>query len=78
MSLCVGQVEDLFRQLCLDPDKIMQLMSLGFSEQDARLGLRACRGDLSEAVEHITQRKKVLRYKHINDQHFQSCELNMN
>lgn len=52
------EVERLFGQLCLDPDKIMQLMSLGFSEQDARLGLRACRGDLSEAALHITQRKK--------------------
>ncbi|ROI48968.1 NEDD8 ultimate buster 1 [Anabarilius grahami] len=69
------EVELLFGQLHLEPDKIMQLMSLGFSEQDARLGLRACRGDLSLAVEHITQRKKVLRCKHINDQHFQSCEL---
>ncbi|XDV25356.1 hypothetical protein PO909_029282 [Leuciscus waleckii] len=52
------EVERLFSQLRLDPDKITQLMSLGFSEQDARLGLRACRGDLSEAVLHITQRKK--------------------
>ncbi|XP_067290541.1 NEDD8 ultimate buster 1 [Pseudorasbora parva] len=52
------EVERLFGQLCLDPDKITQLMSLGFSEQDARLGLRACRGDLSEAALHITQRKK--------------------
>ncbi|XP_067233808.1 NEDD8 ultimate buster 1 [Chanodichthys erythropterus] len=52
------EVEHLFGQLYLDPDKIMQLMSLGFSEQDARLGLRACRGDLTQAVDHITQRKK--------------------
>ncbi|XP_077075342.1 NEDD8 ultimate buster 1 isoform X2 [Siphateles boraxobius] len=52
------EVERLFGQLFLDPDKITQLMGLGFSEQDARLGLRACRGDLSEAALHITQRKK--------------------
>ncbi|KAG1944424.1 NEDD8 ultimate buster 1 [Pimephales promelas] len=52
------EVERLFGQLCLDPEKISQLMFLGFSEQDARLGLRACRGDLSEAVQHITQRNK--------------------
>ncbi|CAM4724286.1 hypothetical protein PO909_017563 [Leuciscus waleckii] len=57
-SYKLKEVERLFGQLCLDPDKITQLMSLGFSEQDARLGLRACRGDLSEAVLHITQRKK--------------------
>ncbi|KAK7118883.1 hypothetical protein R3I94_022407 [Phoxinus phoxinus] len=52
------EVERLFGQLFLDPDKIAQLVGLGFSDQDARLGLRACRGDLSEAVLHITQRKK--------------------
>ncbi|XP_056119605.1 NEDD8 ultimate buster 1 [Rhinichthys klamathensis goyatoka] len=57
-SYKLKEVERLFGQLFLDPVKISQLMSLGFSDQDARLGLRACRGDLSEAVLHITQRKK--------------------
>uniref|UniRef100_A0A672MNR8 UBA domain-containing protein n=1 Tax=Sinocyclocheilus grahami TaxID=75366 RepID=A0A672MNR8_SINGR len=50
-------VEELFGQLCLDPEKMHQLMTLGFSEQEARLGLRACRGDVEEAERLISQRK---------------------
>ncbi|TRY55329.1 hypothetical protein DNTS_009036 [Danionella cerebrum] len=52
------KVENLYGQLSLDPEKMNLLMSLGFSEQDARLGLRACRGDVSEATIHVTQRQK--------------------
>ncbi|RXN36471.1 NEDD8 ultimate buster 1-like protein [Labeo rohita] len=51
-------VEELYGQLCLDPEKMDLLMSLGFSEQDARLGLRACRGDVVAAERLISQRKK--------------------
>ena len=36
-----------------------QLMSLGFSEREARLGLRACQGDIQEAAMHITNRRQV-------------------
>lgn len=50
------KAQDLYSHLCLDPDKMNLLMGMGFSEQDARLGLRACRGDMQKAVEHITQR----------------------
>lgn len=54
----LSKVEELLGQLCLDPDKMLQLMTLGFSEQEARLGLRACRGDVNEAEQLISQRKK--------------------
>ncbi|XP_017334386.1 NEDD8 ultimate buster 1 [Ictalurus punctatus] len=50
------QGEELYSQLCLDPEKMTQLLSLGFTEQDARLGLRACRGNVEAAVMHITRR----------------------
>ncbi|XP_051543445.1 NEDD8 ultimate buster 1 isoform X2 [Myxocyprinus asiaticus] len=52
------QVEELYSQLCLDPEKMNQLMALGFTEQEARLGLRACRGNIEEAVLHLTLRNK--------------------
>ncbi|KAI1888946.1 hypothetical protein AGOR_G00173990 [Albula goreensis] len=54
----LNQVEDLYRRLCLDPEKMMQLMSLGYTEQEARLGLRACGGSADEAALHISQRRK--------------------
>uniref|UniRef100_A0A8C1FSK3 Negative regulator of ubiquitin-like proteins 1 n=1 Tax=Cyprinus carpio carpio TaxID=630221 RepID=A0A8C1FSK3_CYPCA len=52
------KVNELFRQLSLDTKKMDQLVTLGFSEQEARLGLRACRGDVEEAKRLIEQRKK--------------------
>ncbi|KAL7887037.1 hypothetical protein AOLI_G00047580 [Acnodon oligacanthus] len=51
------KVEDLYSHLCLDPEKMTQLMSMGFSEQETRLGLRACRGNVEEAALHISQRR---------------------
>ncbi|KAB5586470.1 hypothetical protein PHYPO_G00002040 [Pangasianodon hypophthalmus] len=51
------QGEVLYSQLCLDPEKMTQLLSMGFTEQDARLGLRACRGNVEAAVTHITCRR---------------------
>ncbi|XP_072536091.1 NEDD8 ultimate buster 1 isoform X2 [Salminus brasiliensis] len=50
------KAEDLYGHLCLDPEKMHQLMSMGFSEQDTRLGLRACRGNVDEAALHIIRR----------------------
>lgn len=55
----VCQVESLYGRLSLDSDKMTQLMSLGFTEREARLGLRACQGDLQEAAIHISNRRQV-------------------
>ncbi|KAG5851009.1 hypothetical protein ANANG_G00088470 [Anguilla anguilla] len=51
------KVEELYHRLCLDPGKMTQLMSLGYTEQEARLGLRACQGNMDDAVLHISQRR---------------------
>uniref|UniRef100_UPI003AAAFD80 NEDD8 ultimate buster 1 n=1 Tax=Centroberyx gerrardi TaxID=166262 RepID=UPI003AAAFD80 len=52
------KVESLYGRLCLDSEKMAQLMALGFSDREARLGLRACQGDLQEAAIHITNRRQ--------------------
>nr|XP_055038728.1 NEDD8 ultimate buster 1 [Misgurnus anguillicaudatus]XP_055038729.1 NEDD8 ultimate buster 1 [Misgurnus anguillicaudatus] len=54
----LNKAQELYGQLCLDPDKLNQLMSLGFSEQESRLGLRACRGNINDAALHLMQRNK--------------------
>ncbi|XP_033856304.3 NEDD8 ultimate buster 1 isoform X2 [Acipenser ruthenus] len=54
----VVKVEGLYRQLCVDPEQMTQLLALGYTEQEARLGLRACRGNLNEAANHISQRRE--------------------
>uniref|UniRef100_A0A673G4Z6 Negative regulator of ubiquitin-like proteins 1 n=1 Tax=Sinocyclocheilus rhinocerous TaxID=307959 RepID=A0A673G4Z6_9TELE len=59
-------VEELLGQLCLDPEKMLQLRTLGRSRKEARLGLRACRGDVEAAERLISQRKKVLQHKRVN------------
>lgn len=53
-------MEALYTRLCLDSEKMAQLMSLGFTEREARLGLRACEGDLQEAAIHIGNQRQVL------------------
>ena len=35
------------------------VMSMGFSEGEARLGLRACEGNVQNAVAHIIKRREV-------------------
>uniref|UniRef100_A0A8C8IEB8 NEDD8 ultimate buster 1 ubiquitin-like domain-containing protein n=1 Tax=Oncorhynchus tshawytscha TaxID=74940 RepID=A0A8C8IEB8_ONCTS len=52
------QAEELYERLCLDPGEIKALKDLGFSEQEARLGLRACHGNGGEATLHISHRRQ--------------------
>lgn len=53
------QVEELYKELHMDPDKISRVTELGFTTQEARLGLRACNGDVSAAATYLTDRKEV-------------------
>jgi len=43
--------------LIVSPEKINQVMLMGFSEQEARLGLRACNNEESQAVDWIMRRR---------------------
>ena len=38
---------------------VFVVMLMGFTESEARLGLRACHGDSTLAVDYITQRRQV-------------------
>ncbi|XP_029979508.1 NEDD8 ultimate buster 1 [Sphaeramia orbicularis] len=55
-QLC--KVESLYSRMCPDSEKMAQLMTLGFTEREARLGLRACQGDVEEAAIHISNRRQ--------------------
>uniref|UniRef100_A0A3Q3XAP0 UBA domain-containing protein n=1 Tax=Mola mola TaxID=94237 RepID=A0A3Q3XAP0_MOLML len=52
------KVESLYGRLQLDSEKMTQLMTLGFTEREARLGLRACQGDVQEAAIHISAQRQ--------------------
>ncbi|MGH0123451.1 UNVERIFIED_CONTAM: hypothetical protein FKN15_012542 [Acipenser sinensis] len=63
-----SKVEDMYMQLCVDPHQMTQLLDLGYTEQEARLGLRACRGNLNEAANHISQRELELQSSEKKDE----------
>ncbi|XP_029955064.1 NEDD8 ultimate buster 1 [Salarias fasciatus] len=54
----LSSVESLYSRLSLDSGKVAQLLDLGFTEREARLGLRASQGDLGGAAEHISTRRE--------------------
>uniref|UniRef100_A0A3P9M2C7 Negative regulator of ubiquitin-like proteins 1 n=1 Tax=Oryzias latipes TaxID=8090 RepID=A0A3P9M2C7_ORYLA len=56
--LQLSKVESLYARLCPDSEKMAQLMALGFTEREARLGLRACHGELQEAALYISNRQQ--------------------
>ncbi|XP_041374980.1 NEDD8 ultimate buster 1-like [Gigantopelta aegis] len=54
----LNKAETEFKNLQVDEDKITQVLFMGFSEREARLGLRACRNNVQQAVEHIMNKRK--------------------
>ncbi|GCB80109.1 hypothetical protein scyTo_0018018, partial [Scyliorhinus torazame] len=54
----LNEAEMLLGKLSVDDKKVVQLMSLGFTAQEARLSLRACSDDIDFAASHIYQRRE--------------------
>lgn len=54
----LAKAESELQRLTVDEDKITTVMSVGFSEGEARLGLRACDGNVQNAVSHIIKRRE--------------------
>lgn len=50
--------ESILKSIQVDETKLMQLVAMGYEVSDARLGLRAADGSISEAIAKITERKE--------------------
>ncbi|XP_057303913.1 NEDD8 ultimate buster 1-like [Hydractinia symbiolongicarpus] len=59
-SDALNKAEVHIKRLEVDDDKFSQLVSMGFSTREARLSLRACRGDVTLAIEWISRRKEEM------------------
>nr|XP_006821424.1 PREDICTED: NEDD8 ultimate buster 1-like [Saccoglossus kowalevskii] len=61
--LLLEKAQSIWRVLQVDVDKLNQVVSMGFTEAEARLGLRAAHGNIQSAVIKITdkreERKKI-------------------
>lgn len=54
----LSRAEFELQHLIVDEEKLTQVMTMGFNQREARLGLRASAGNIDQAVQHIMQRKE--------------------
>ncbi|VDI18110.1 Hypothetical predicted protein [Mytilus galloprovincialis] len=54
----LSKAEFELQHLVVDSEKLTEVMTMGFNEREARLGLRASAGHIEQAVAHIMQRKE--------------------
>ena len=59
VSISFPQADDELKLLTVDEEAMMSVMAMGFTQPEARLGLRVCEGNVQLAVAHIMKRREV-------------------
>lgn len=57
-NVLLRKAEEELKRLQIDGNQLSQMMVMGFSEREGRLGLRATNGDMTKAIQHIIEKRK--------------------
>ncbi|CAF0744048.1 unnamed protein product [Adineta steineri] len=60
----LGMAEEEARMMRIDPEKLTQIMLMGYTTKEARRGLRSAQGNIDQAVEFIIENRRLREERH--------------
>ncbi|CAF0942437.1 unnamed protein product [Adineta ricciae] len=64
----LGLAEEEARMMHVEPEKLTQIMTMGYTASEARRGLRSSQGNIEQAVEFILENRRLREERHREEQ----------